>query len=133
MSEAALKCPNCASADVRRSRRQNASEAIRMSLGNYPFRCLACNTRFWSSIWLLSVWKYAKCPKCLGLTLTTWLLRSSRPTFFQKLCVTFGAKRHRCSRCRCNFVSFKGRLPVPKDTEHETVPAESVPPGEVNP
>ena len=132
MQDASLSCPNCGSSDIRRSRRQGSAELTKMLVGNYPFRCLACNTRFWSNIWLLSAWKYAKCPKCLSLNLTSWPLRSSRPNFFQKLCVTLGAKRHRCTKCRCNFVSPRSRYPQPQKAEAdiapETLPAQAAAP-----
>lgn len=110
---APLACPDCGSGSIRLSRRQGIGERGKIALGNYPFRCLACNHRFWANIWLWSVWKYAKCPRCLGLDLTTWTYKMQHLSYWKKLLVTLGAQRHRCARCRCNFVSFRPRSPMP--------------------
>jgi hypothetical protein len=112
MPNAPLVCPDCGGSTIRLSRRQNMAELSRMAFGNYPFRCLGCNQRFWANIWLWSVWKYAKCPRCLGLDLTTWSHNMQHLSYWKKLLLTLGARRHRCSRCRCNFVSFRPRSPV---------------------
>jgi len=78
-----------------------------MAAGLYPFRCSFCNQRFWANIWQLSWWRYAKCPKCLGLTLTTWSRKSHHLSIWTKLMLTSGATRYRCNTCRFNFASFK--------------------------
>src|SRR5579875_2592696 len=57
--------------------------------------------------WSFSKLAYAKCPKCLGLQLTTWDLKHYRLTFWRNLCLTFGAHPYRCEGCRCNFLSFR--------------------------
>jgi DNA-directed RNA polymerase subunit RPC12/RpoP len=111
MSVKPLACPKCGSGSVRRSRRVNRSELTKMLMGIYPFRCLECNERFWSSVWLLSVWKWAKCPHCLNVELTDWPKRHVRVmTGWEKIRMAFGAHKHRCSKCRYNFVSFLPRL-----------------------
>jgi DNA-directed RNA polymerase subunit RPC12/RpoP len=78
-----------------------------MARGNYPFRCLSCSHRFWGSIWMFSIWQYAKCPKCLGLELSVWPRRSYHLSLGSKLRLTLGGHPYRCARCRCNFVSFR--------------------------
>ncbi|HEY3938751.1 MAG TPA: hypothetical protein VGL97_15060 [Bryobacteraceae bacterium] len=119
MSNPVLRCPDCESANVRRSKRQTSLELAKMAVGVYPFRCLACTQRFWASIWLWSAWKYAKCPKCLGLQLIYWPRRSYHLTFWSKLLLTMGAHPYRCAQCRCNFVSFRPLVsgPVPREPE----------------
>jgi phage FluMu protein Com len=82
-----------------------------MTMGVYPFRCNSCNDRFWASIWLFSIWKYAKCPRCLNLNLTDWPKRRYRTNFWSDLKTALGAQKHRCSRCRLNFISFRPRSP----------------------
>jgi DNA-directed RNA polymerase subunit RPC12/RpoP len=79
----------------------------RMAVGMYPFRCVNCSQRFWASIWQLGWWRYAKCPKCLSLRLTTWTRKSHRLSMWTKLALTSGATRYRCNTCRLNFASFK--------------------------
>lgn len=42
-----MKCPNCLSHDVRRSRRQGPKEGLALRLkGQAPFRCRHCDLRF---------------------------------------------------------------------------------------
>jgi DNA-directed RNA polymerase subunit RPC12/RpoP len=84
-----------------------------MAMGVYPFRCLACTHRFWVSIWLWSVWKYAKCPKCLGLQLVFWPRRFYHLNLWRKLLLTMGAHPYRCAQCRCNFISFRPLAVLP--------------------
>ncbi len=118
MSEdAALSCPSCGASAVRRSRRANTSEMIRMLLGVYPFRCTDCGNRFWASVWLFNSWRWAKCPRCLNLNLTDWPKRHYHVTTWDQIISTLGAKKHRCSRCRNNFMSFLPRLPAYQGNE----------------
>jgi len=119
MSESALTCPRCESASVRRSRRVNVQEMTRMMMGVYPFRCNACGERFWASVWLFSIWRVAKCPRCLNLSLTDWPSRRYHMGLWTQVMTMLGAHKHRCSRCRHNFVSFLQRMP-----EYQGQPAE---------
>jgi hypothetical protein len=112
LPNAAMTCPACGSCTIRLSRRQNFGELSRMAVGSYPFRCMACNQRFWANIWFWSVLKYSKCPRCLSLDLITWSHKVQHLSYWKKLQLTLGAKRHRCARCRCNFVSFRPRSPI---------------------
>ena len=89
-----------------------------MMMGVYPFRCNSCNDRFWASVWLFSVWKWAKCPRCLNLNLTDWPKRHYRNSLWAQALTALGAQKHRCSRCRLNFVSFRPRSP---EYQEETV------------
>ena len=123
-SEAALRCPECHSDDVRRSRRMNSNETIRTLIGLYPFRCNNCSERFWANVWLFSSWKWAKCPRCLNLNLTDWPQRHYRHSPWAEFLVSLGAQKHRCSRCRHNFVSFRSRQPARADGVPETAESE---------
>lgn len=102
-----LVCEACGGRNFRRSRRKSLSDLLRMAAGQYPFRCLDCNRRVWTSIWLFSKLIYAKCPKCLGMQLTGWDHKHYHHTFWWNLRATFGAHRYRCPHCRCNFLSFR--------------------------
>jgi len=115
--ESALTCPNCGASTVRRSRRANAVEMVRMTLGIYPFRCTSCGNRFWANVWLFNSLRWAKCPRCLNLNLTDWPKRHYHVTTWAQILSTLGAKKHRCSRCRKNFMSFLPRLPAYQGTE----------------
>jgi DNA-directed RNA polymerase subunit RPC12/RpoP len=105
-----LNCPNCGVSTVRRSRRANISQLFRMMLGVYPFRCMACGDRFSANVWLVSSWRYAKCPRCLNLNLTDWPKRHYHVTTWGQIMSALGAKKQRCNRCRTNFMSFRPRL-----------------------
>jgi DNA-directed RNA polymerase subunit RPC12/RpoP len=120
MSEdAALNCPNCGASNVRRSRRANTSEMVRMMLGIYPFRCINCGDRFWGNVWLFSSWRWARCPRCLTLNLTDWPKRHYHIGTWVQILSKLGAKKHRCGHCRNNFLSFRPRLPAYQGTEAE--------------
>lgn len=116
-SEAALTCPSCGASTVRRSRRATTREMIRMMIGIYPFRCTSCGDRFWANVFLFNSWRWAKCPRCLNLNLTDWPKRHYHSSTWLQMLTTFGAQKHRCSRCRHNFVSFLSRLPAHQGTE----------------
>jgi hypothetical protein len=107
MIQSVPSCPFCHSFSIRRSKAVGMRDMTRMAVGMYPFRCVDCSQRFWASIWQLASWRYAKCPKCLNLTLTTWTRKSHRLGLWTRLALTAGATRYRCNACRLNFASFK--------------------------
>ena len=43
-----LTCPVCRSRDIRRSARRNLIERLWSMGGRYPYRCYACQTRFFA-------------------------------------------------------------------------------------
>jgi hypothetical protein len=47
-------------------------------------------------------------------------------SYWKKLLITLGAKRHRCARCRCNFVSFRPRSPIGSSAIPLQTPAPTV-------
>jgi DNA-directed RNA polymerase subunit RPC12/RpoP len=105
MKESAMRCASCGSARIRRSRRKSFPEMSKMALGWYPFRCLDCNYRFWLNVLLLTGIPRARCPRCLGLDLTTWPARY-HSRLRHRILLLLGAHRYRCAACRKNFVSF---------------------------
>jgi hypothetical protein len=90
---------------------------LRGMLGVYPFRCRKCMHRFSTSIWLFRKLCYAKCPRCLGLELSTWSRRYYKVGFLKGFLIVFGAQKYRCKVCRCNFVSFRPRKASLPSTE----------------
>jgi hypothetical protein len=111
-SDTALCCPGCGASTVRRSRRISVGEGLRMMLGIYPFRCIGCGERFWANVWMFNSWRWAKCPRCLNLNLTDWPKRHYHISTWSQIMATLGSKKHRCTRCRNNFMSFRPRLPA---------------------
>jgi hypothetical protein len=45
-----VHCPNCPHSQVYRSQRNKWWECLMVLVGLRPYRCIACQTRFWSSI-----------------------------------------------------------------------------------
>jgi hypothetical protein len=113
-----LECANCGSKQIRRARYVNWRERLRGILGIHPFRCRKCGHRFLISVWLFGKLRFAKCPRCLGLELTTWSSRFYRADFLKRSLVIFGAQKYRCTPCRCNFVSFRPRKAVARVAGH---------------
>jgi hypothetical protein len=51
--------------------------------------------------------RYARCPKCLRLELSTWSEQYYRPPAVTVMKLRLGATPYRCDFCRCNFASFR--------------------------
>ena len=102
-----LSCPKCGSRDARVSHRYGLGEWIRSLVGIYPLRCNRCKTRWNTSAWQDSAWKYARCPKCYRQELSTWSEQYYNPPFSTTWKLRLGATPYRCTACRCNFASFK--------------------------
>lgn len=117
MNIPSLECANCGSNQIRRARYANWGERLRGVLGIHPFRCRRCGHRFLVSVWLFGKLRYAKCPRCLRLELTTWSRRYYKVDFLKNCLVVFGAQKYRCASCRCNFVSFRPRKATGKSGE----------------
>lgn len=102
-----LACPQCASRDARVSRRTGLGEWVKGLFGIYPLRCRRCKTRWTTSSWESTAWKYARCPKCYRQELSTWSTRHYMPPLWTRIQLRLGATPYRCGACRCNFASFK--------------------------
>ncbi len=76
-------------------------------LGILPFRCRQCENRFTAAIWNFSGIRYARCPKCLRMDLSTWSEQYYNPTRKTIILLRLGATPYRCDACRCNFASFR--------------------------
>lgn len=109
MKISSFSCRHCGSSDIRRARGRSVHEFARMTIGTYPFRCLACSQRFSANLLSLATLLHAKCPRCLRFQLTTWPVNRYRLGLWQKMLIRFGAHRYRCQACRCNFLSFLPR------------------------
>ena len=109
MNIPSLECANCGSKQIRRARYKSWSERLGGIFGVHPFRCRRCTHRFSVSVWLFGKLRYAKCPRCLRLELTTWSRRYYKVGFVKSFLIAFGAQKYRCASCRCNFVSFRPR------------------------
>jgi hypothetical protein len=60
-------------------------------------------------LWNPSELPYARCPKCMNMTLSTWSPSHYHVPTGRGLKLFLGANPYRCEGCRCNFVSFRAR------------------------
>jgi DNA-directed RNA polymerase subunit RPC12/RpoP len=102
-----IRCPNCGSSSLRSSQLRNAKERFKSFFGVIPFRCRQCSERFAAPIWNLRVARYARCPKCLRLELSTWSEQFYLAPVGTRIFLRLGATPYRCDICRCNFASFR--------------------------
>jgi len=107
MKMALVSCPECGSKRLRISKVRGFRGRIRSMVGVLPFRCKKCERKFDSAIWSLSAIRYARCPKCLRMELSTWSEQYYNPPFTTLMKLRFGATPYRCDFCRCNFASFR--------------------------
>jgi len=67
-----IRCPKCNSRDIRYSHLSTPKERFASLLGIHPLRCRDCRERFVARLWDPSDLPYARCPRCLNMTLSTW-------------------------------------------------------------
>lgn len=82
-------------------------ERILSWLGRYQLRCKDCQHRFAARVWKLADLRYARCPKCYRMDLSTWTEEHYLPKFVTLTRLRLGAKRLRCEYCRFNFAGFR--------------------------
>jgi DNA-directed RNA polymerase subunit RPC12/RpoP len=105
-----IECPKCGSRYLRPSQsRLNSDEK---GWFKAPMRCLDCNNRFVASTLELSQFRFARCPKCHRMDLSTWSGQHFEPSFWGSVKLSFGGGRWRCEYCRLNFVSLRKRKEV---------------------
>src|SRR5208283_2924671 len=100
-------CPKCGARTIRNARLHGFFARAKSIVGVFPFRCRECDTRFESFILDVSLWSYARCPKCLRTDLGTWSEHYYRPPGRTRVWLRLGATPYRCEFCRCNFASFR--------------------------
>jgi len=108
MTMAQIVCPECNSPNIRFSRSKTLSEKILSMAGFCPARCRDCRARFRLAV-LWSADFVAHCPRCFSDRLVDWSEPYHYPPRWQRLLLKVGAKGHRCSLCRVNFISFLPR------------------------
>jgi phage FluMu protein Com len=116
-----VRCPSCGSQHLRPSMQLAPVERLLELFGVVQLRCRDCDERFKSGILDVTSWLYAKCPRCYRMDLTTWKRERYRLTRTWKIKLSIGGKPYRCSKCRCNFVSFRKLRRLPKAGVAEAV------------
>ncbi len=102
-------CPKCGSRYLRPLPCATLGEWLRSLFGTSRLRCGDCDTAFLARTWNFSLWRYARCPKCLRMDLGTWTEGQARPTAFMKLWLAAGASPYFCEYCRYPFASLRPR------------------------
>jgi len=102
-------CPGCGSKDLRPSQAESPLESAKSIFGFGPVRCRGCDLRFCETALWSPLIRHAWCPKCFREDLNDWAEKYFYPPWYKRLLIYVGAKKHRCSRCRYNFVSFLPR------------------------
>lgn len=103
-------CPSCGSARVKPDPPRGLGETLSTWIGYDAARCLECSLHFVAKPGGgVSGARFAKCPKCLRLDLTTWDPKFYRPSLMTRMKLEMGANRWRCEPCRTNFASFRPR------------------------
>lgn len=102
-----LVCPRCGSQEARLINSGKFLRRLAGSLGYEYLQCKGCHHRYWKSLWFFREWIFARCPRCYRMKLGTWSTTHVRPTSWQQMAMSFGAKRVRCAACRVSFVSFR--------------------------
>lgn len=103
------ECPKCGGRDVRPAKRRGIWESLAGVLGFQPARCHDCASRFLARPFGILKLRWAKCPQCYRLDLTTWETKYYHVSGWMSFKLAIGANRWRCEACRRNFVSFRPR------------------------
>jgi DNA-directed RNA polymerase subunit RPC12/RpoP len=104
-----VACPQCGSRDARTARARSFGDRLRQLIGVYNLVCKRCEARYQGSLWNPRLLRYARCPKCLRTTLSTWSEHYYIPSRWTIFKLRIGASPYRCEWCRCNFASFRAR------------------------
>lgn len=102
-------CPFCGSSRLHMSRRRGLSELLWTLLGSTYLKCRGCGGRFRHDLLDLRNWRYARCPRCYRLDLTSWDVSHYHISTTTAFLLWLGARRYRCEACRYNFVGFRSR------------------------
>jgi hypothetical protein len=89
------------------SKPRGFGERLKDFFGIYSLRCKRCGARWQTSVWTESSWRYARCPRCYNMELSTWSEQYYLPPAITRWMLRTGATPYRCDRCRCNFASFR--------------------------
>ena len=101
-----MTCPACKSENIRRSRRRSALEFLFALTGLLPWRCGACDTRFYARTFPIRDLFYAHCSTCSNFELKR-ISPEHVTGLFSPLGRTLGLPALRCEPCRQKFFSIR--------------------------
>lgn len=100
-----MLCPQCRSGRCRRSKRHGIKDYSLGLLRLRPWRCKACNRRFYAASVAMPFLFYAHCPKCGNLDLQR-ISREHVTGWFAWLFRLARVPAYRCAPCRERFFSI---------------------------
>lgn len=120
-----ITCPLCKSVECRRSRRRGPVDYLLATMGNYPWRCRKCETRF-------RVWKIqpthqfvAHCPRCGNVDLERVARKRVEGGFIIAMERRLNFPAYRCDPCRHKFFSLRPYRPSSPRAEDKAEAASS--------
>lgn len=98
-------CPQCRSGNCFRSHRNGALDIVSQLAGLKPWRCHACERRFYARRVALWFVRYAHCPKCGNFDLEPISRERVEQGTFLTIKRWLGFPAYRCDPCRQRFFS----------------------------
>jgi hypothetical protein len=102
-----LLCPRCHSLSCTRSRRRGVADFVLSVFRLRPWRCKACESRFYAWIVPVSLLFYAHCPRCGMLHLDRISARHITQGPLHRVKRMLGFAAYRCDPCRQRFFSIR--------------------------
>jgi transposase-like protein len=99
-------CPRCRSGDSLRSHRGGVADFFGTLLGLRPWRCQACELRFYAWTVAVSFVHYVHCPRCGNFDLQHVARERVADGTLVFLKRFFGFPAYRCDPCRQKFFSL---------------------------
>ena len=99
-------CPQCRSADCFRSRRSGLADFWGTLAQLRPWRCEACDKRFYAWTVAVSFTRYAHCPRCGNFDLQHITRERVDQGTLPSVKRFFGFPAYRCDPCRQKFFSL---------------------------
>ncbi len=105
--EGSVLCPQCHSLQCRRSRRRGAVDFFLSIFKLRPWRCVACEHRFYAWLVPASLIWYVHCPRCGIFQLERIGARHISKGLFHRTKRVLGMSAYRCDPCRTRFFSVR--------------------------
>gem|GEM_PF-703548 len=102
-----LLCPQCHSVSCTRSRRRGVADFILSVFRLRPWRCKACESRFYAWISPVSLMLYVHCPRCGMFNLDRISSRHITQGPLHRVKRFLGFSAYRCDPCRQRFFSIR--------------------------
>jgi hypothetical protein len=106
-----MTCPGCRSGTCKRSRREGSRDFLFRLIGLRPWRCCACERRFFAWSVAPRYLQYAHCRHCGNLGVKR-ISSEYVIGFLSGLLRTLHLPAYRCAACRYKFFSVRRRFSI---------------------